>query len=72
MTVKFDTESDIKAAKDGDTVAFGRLIRSHEKMLLAFATYRIPVREEASEAVQDTFIRAYEQLAEFRTGGDLP
>ena len=71
MTLKFDIESDIKAARDGDTVAFGRLIREHEKMLLAFALYRMPVREEAKEAVQDTFIRAYEQIADFRTGGDF-
>lgn len=71
MTVKFDIESDIRAAKDGDTVAFGRVVRAHEKMLLAFATYRMPVYEEAREAVQDTFLRAYEQLAEFRTGADF-
>jgi len=71
MTVKFDIESDIKTARDGDTVAFGRLIREHEKMLLAFALYRMPVREEAKEVVQDTFIRAYEQIAEFRPGADF-
>ena len=71
MNVKFDIESDINAAKHGDTAAFGRLIREHEKMLLAFALYRMPVREEAKEAVQDTFIRAYEQLGEFRTGADF-
>jgi len=71
MNLQFDIESDIKAAKNGDTLAFGRLIRAHERMLLAFATYRMPVREEACEAVQDTFIRAYEQIAEFRTGADF-
>jgi len=71
MSVKFDIESDIKAAKDGDTVAFGRLILVHEKMLLTFALYRMPVREDAKEAVQDTFIRAYEQLNDFRYGADF-
>ncbi|MFA7174753.1 MAG: sigma-70 family RNA polymerase sigma factor [Kiritimatiellia bacterium] len=71
MTVNFKTGSDIKAAQDGDMPAFGRLVRQHEKMLLAFAVYRMPVREEAREAVQDTFIRAYEQIAEFRPDGDF-
>ncbi|MDA3926026.1 MAG: sigma-70 family RNA polymerase sigma factor [Kiritimatiellae bacterium] len=71
MNLQFDIESDIQAAKTGDMTAYGRLIRSHEKMLLVFATYRIPVREEACEAVQDTFIRAYEQIGDFRTGADF-
>ncbi|MDD2598038.1 MAG: sigma-70 family RNA polymerase sigma factor [Kiritimatiellae bacterium] len=71
MRVNFEIGSDIKSAQDGDMPAFGRLVRQHEKMLLAFAVYRMPVREEAREAVQDTFIRAYEQIAEFRPDGDF-
>lgn len=71
MRVNFETDRDIKAAQDGDMSAFGRLVRQHEKMLLAFAVYRMPVREEAHEAVQDTFIRAYQQIAEFRPDGDF-
>jgi RNA polymerase sigma-70 factor, ECF subfamily len=71
MTVQFDIESDIKSASQGDSAAFGRLVRAHEKMLLAFAAYRLPVYEEACEAVQDTFIRAYAQLADFRAGADF-
>jgi len=71
MNLQFDPASDIKAAKCGDTVAFGRLIRAHEKMLLGYAAYRMPVREEAAEAVQDTFLRAFEQIADFRTGSDF-
>ncbi len=71
MNLQFDIESDIKATQNGDTKAYGRLIRSHEKMLYAFAAYRIPVREEALEAVQDTFIRAYAQISDFRDGADF-
>ena len=71
MSIQFKTESDIKEAQQGDMAAFGRLIRSHEQMLLGFATYRMPVREEAVEAVQDTFIRANEQIADFRSGADF-
>lgn len=71
MNLQFDIESDIKAAQNGDTTAYGRLIRSHEKMLFAFASYRMPVREEACDAVQDTFIRAYEQISDFRASADF-
>lgn len=71
MTINFKTGSDIKAAQEGDMAAFGRLVKQHEKMLLAFAVYRMPVREEAREAVQDTFLRAYAQIAEFRSDGDF-
>jgi len=40
-------------------------------MLLSFALYRLPAREEAIEAVQDSFIRAYQQLADFRLNADF-
>jgi len=71
MKTEFDTEREIRAAQNGDTAAFGRLVLQYERMLLTFAVYRMPVREEAREAVQDTFIRAYEQIAEFRAGADF-
>lgn len=61
----------IQAAASGDLSAFGELVKQHERMLLSFALYRLPQREEALEAVQDTFIRAYEQLADFRIEGDF-
>ena len=61
----------IQAASQGDLPAFGELVKQHEAMLLTFALYRLPQREEAVEAVQDTFIRAYEQLADFRMDGDF-
>ena len=72
MTDNADTTSDlIAAAKGGDTAAFGRLVKQFQNMLMGFAAYRIPDHEEAREAVQDTFIRAYEQLADFRDGADF-
>lgn len=61
----------IKAASKGDLQAFGDLVKQHERDLLAFALYRLPQREEATEAVQDTFIRAYQQLADFRQDADF-
>ncbi|WP_372806116.1 RNA polymerase sigma factor, partial [Pontiella sp.] len=61
----------IKAATKGDLDAFGELVKQHESMLLSFALYRLPVREEAVEAVQDSFVRAYKQLSDFRLDGDF-
>lgn len=61
----------IKAATKGDLEAFGILVKQHESSLLSFALYRLPQREEAVEAVQDTFIRAYRQLADFRLDADF-
>jgi RNA polymerase sigma-70 factor (ECF subfamily) len=61
----------IKAATKGDLEAFGKLVKQHESDLLAFALYRLPQREEAVEAVQDTFIRAYQQLTDFRMEADF-
>jgi DNA-directed RNA polymerase specialized sigma24 family protein len=65
MKTEFDTEREIRAAQNGESEAFGRLVLQYERMLLTFAVYRMPVREEAREAVQDTFLRAYEQIADF-------
>ena len=61
----------IKAASKGDLQAFGDLVKQYETMLLTFTLYRLPQREEATEAVQDTFIRAYQQLADFRLDADF-
>ena len=61
----------IKAAANGDLDAFGELVKQHESMLLSFALYRLPLREEAVEAVQDSFLRAYQQLADFRADADF-
>jgi RNA polymerase sigma-70 factor (ECF subfamily) len=40
-------------------------------MLMAYAGFRLPDRDLADEVVQQTFIRAYEQLGEFRPDGDF-
>jgi RNA polymerase sigma-70 factor, ECF subfamily len=61
----------ISRAKTGDLHAFSELVQAHQKELLAFALYRIPNHEEAVEAVQDTFVRAYHQLAEFDSDGSF-
>jgi RNA polymerase sigma-70 factor (ECF subfamily) len=61
----------IKASLAGEDGAFAELVKIHEPMLLAFAHYRLPQSEEAVEAVQDTFVRAFEQLPDFRPDADF-
>lgn len=61
----------IQASLAGDQLAFGELVKMHEPMLMAFALYRLPFAEEAAEAVQDSFVRAFQQLSEFRIGSDF-
>ena len=61
----------IEASLTGDHQAFALLVKMHEPMLLAFAFYRLPYAEEATEAVQDTFVRAFEQLTDFRPEMDF-
>lgn len=55
----------------GDRDAYAELVDEHQSMLLAYAAYRVPDRDLAEEVTQQTFIRAYEQLADFRTGQDF-
>ncbi len=61
----------IQASLEGDHQAFAELVKLHEPMLLAFALYRLPYFDEAAEAVQDTFVRAFEQLSTFRPDADF-
>lgn len=70
-SITIEVAGDISAAQSGDQEAFGRLVRRYEKMLLAFAGCRIPHPDEAREAVQDTFVRAWQQMADFRSDGDF-
>jgi RNA polymerase sigma-70 factor, ECF subfamily len=55
----------------GDREAYAEIVDEHQSMLLAYAAYRVPDRSLAEEVTQQTFIRAYEQLADFRSGQDF-
>lgn len=55
----------------GDHEAYGEIVEQHYSMLLVFANYRLADSHLAEDVVQQTFIRAYEQLAEFRIGSDM-
>jgi RNA polymerase sigma-70 factor (ECF subfamily) len=60
----------IDAARDGDTVAFERLIRRHQKSVYRSALRLLRDRDEAEEIAQEAVVRAWENLHRYR--GDAP
>jgi RNA polymerase sigma-70 factor, ECF subfamily len=55
----------IARAQQGDGEAFAALVTFYYPQCVRFATQMLGVREDAEEAVQDTFIRAYGALARY-------
>ncbi|MGI8548014.1 MAG: RNA polymerase sigma factor, partial [Gemmatimonadaceae bacterium] len=53
------------AAQKGDRAAFGALVRLHQKRAYAVARAIVTVHEDAEDAVQEAFVRAYQALDRF-------
>jgi RNA polymerase sigma factor (sigma-70 family) len=58
-------ESLVRAAKQGEASAFGELCDRHHRKVYRTAYRIIRNHEDAEDAVQDSFIRAFMHLAEF-------
>ncbi len=56
------------AAQRGDQAAFGALVRLHSKRAYAVARAIVTVHEDAEDAVQEAFVRAYQALDRFNVG----
>jgi RNA polymerase sigma-70 factor (ECF subfamily) len=56
----------LRAHLDGDTEAFGEIVRRHSDRLWAVALRTIGDREEAADAVQDALLSAHRNAAKFR------
>lgn len=54
------------AARRGDLDAFDRLVERHQEKIFRFCLWSLGEREEAQDAAQDTFIRAFRHLKSFR------
>jgi RNA polymerase sigma-70 factor, ECF subfamily len=66
------SDSDLLArARQGDSTAFRAMIRRHDKYLYRVARSVLQNDEEAEDAIQETFIRAYTALADFRGDASL-
>lgn len=62
-----DNERDlVVAAQRGDQSAFARLVAMHQRKAYAIARAIVYVHEDAEDAVQEAFLRAYQALGKFR------
>lgn len=54
------------AAQRGDNTAFAGLVEMHQRKAYAIARAIVYVHEDAEDAVQEAFLRAYDALGKFR------
>lgn len=70
-TPEQDVAEAIRRVRGGELDVYGELVRRFQGNLLGYAINRLGDVDAAKEVVQLTFIRAYEQIAEFREDGDF-
>jgi RNA polymerase sigma-70 factor (ECF subfamily) len=56
----------VHASKNGDIAAFEQLVKKYDRKLLRIAQSVTHNREDSQDAVQEAFLKAYQNLAEFR------
>jgi RNA polymerase sigma-70 factor (ECF subfamily) len=56
----------VHASKNGDVAAFEQLVKRYDSKLLRIAQSITHNREDSQDAVQEAFLRAYQNLAAFR------
>src|ERR1700724_2990106 len=56
----------VHASKNGDVAAFGELVKRYDRKLLRIAQSVTHNREDSQDAVQEAFLKAYQNLAAFR------
>src|SRR6266700_2283556 len=65
-----DTESDdldlVHASKSGDVAAFEELVKRYDRKLLRIAQHLTHNREDAQDVVQESFLKAFQHLGQFR------
>ena len=66
-----DLTRTLKRVLSGDRDAYSEIVAEYQGMLLAYAAFRVPDAALVDEVVQQTFIRAYEQLKDFQTDKDF-
>jgi len=56
----------VAKAREGDTHAFGELVRKYEGKIFRLAQHVTQNREDAEDVLQETFLKAYEHLDQFQ------
>jgi RNA polymerase sigma-70 factor (ECF subfamily) len=62
----FDESTLVAQAREGDTRAFGELVRRYEGKIFRLAQHVTQNREDAEDVLQETFLKAYEHLDQFK------
>jgi len=66
--VKCNSEEQwIAAAKNGDTTAFDQLVEAHQDRIFNLCYWQLGNRDDAADAAQDCFVRAFRSLSKFRS-----
>ena len=55
----------VDCARAGDTIAFGELVRRHQRRLHRLALHMLRDRAEAEDITQEAFVRAYGAIGRF-------
>jgi RNA polymerase sigma-70 factor, ECF subfamily len=70
MTVSSQANVDeitlVAQAREGDTRAFGELVRRYENKIFRLAQHITQNREDAEDVLQETFMKSYEHLDQFK------
>jgi RNA polymerase sigma-70 factor (ECF subfamily) len=66
-----DPEETLRRVLSGDRDAYSGIVSQYQDMLLAYAAFRVPDAALVDEVVQQTFIRAFEQLRDFQADKDF-
>jgi RNA polymerase sigma-70 factor (ECF subfamily) len=56
----------VARAREGDSLAFGDLVRKYEGKIFRLAQHVTQNREDAEDVLQETFLKAYEHLDQFQ------
>ena len=65
MTVDLDERTEVQRAQQGDMVAFAALVSRHQTAVFNVAYRMFGRREDAEDATQEAFLRAYKALDSF-------
>lgn len=68
VRTEVDERDLIVAAQKGDRDAFGAIVRQHQRKAYAIARAIVFVHEDAEDAVQEAFLRAFQAIGRFRLG----
>src|SRR5437867_9045205 len=61
-----DESTLVSQSREGDTKAFGELVRRYEGKIFRLAQHITQNREDAEDVLQETFLKAYEHLDQFQ------